>query len=78
VLCSRGGQSTVIVINGVSGAILARLNRRSDEIYLVYDGAPENNRFLYCRRLETEAPSSTGFCFEDYARDCPCKGTTYD
>jgi hypothetical protein len=79
VLCSRDHQSTVLVIDGVTGAILTRLNRQPDRTYLVFgDERYDKKKFLYSRRLATATPTSRGFCLGEYTRDCPCKGTSYD
>lgn len=78
VLCSRRGQSTVVVINGVTGVVLGRVNRSSDETYLVCDQGCDSGRFLYQRRLETEHATPRGFCIPEYEQNCPCKGSSLD
>ena len=73
-LCSRDGESTVLVLNGQTGAVIAELNKRPDADYVqtVVDGSNG-----YSRQIEPVPPSPDGFCFES-SPPCPCKPAIYD
>ncbi|MBI2214262.1 MAG: hypothetical protein HYU52_11505 [Acidobacteria bacterium] len=72
-LCSRRGVSTVYVVNGTDGTVIAKLYPVEDIQYFQGQGGPME----FSRRLERLTPPESGFCLgpDD---SCPCLGTVLD
>ena len=73
-LCSRNGVSSVLVLNGRTGAVLGELNRRPDAEYVQGVG---DDVMGFSRVLERVSPSPDGFCLERGV-PCPCTPAIYD
>ena len=73
-LCSRNGISSVVVINGSNGAVIAILNPVEDKHFPQDEGG---SVYEFSRRLERLAPPDTGFCLS-LDDPYPCEGSDLD